>query len=264
MRMTVIRGSAAWYALWAAIGLTSIAIGCFAFGKSDTFTKAYAITEVKKGYGITGTGLRPIYPKGYSCSPLTSLYASMRDVDGTRRDEPHSGVDGGRFGDAVLAPADGTVKAVWRANWGWGEEGALIIRHSREDLNLLTDPPFYYSEFDHLRYEDVVRLKEGQRVRRGDRIGTVDRPGGKRKYLPEVHWEVHEVQDDSAIKWKVGKYGTQVWTNKASQIIDPLYLLSQNAAPDARNGVTITPFEPSIDYSAFRGFTYILPCRREN
>jgi len=264
MGTTVIRTSAIWHGLVSAIRLTLIAIAWLVLCKDDMFKKAYGITETKKGYGITGTGLRPIYPSGYSCSPLTSLYASMLDVDGTRREEPHSGVDGGRFGDAVLAPADGTVKAVWRANWGWGEEGALIIRHSREDLNLLTGAPFYYSEFDHLRYEEVVRLKEGQRVRRGDRIGTVDHPGGKRKYLPEVHWEVHEVKDDSAIKWKVGKYGTQVWTNEASEIIDPLYLLSQNAAPGVRNGVTITPFDPSIDYSAFRGFTYILPCRREN
>lgn len=264
MGTTVIRTSAIWHRLLSAIRLTLIAIAWLVLCKDDMFKKAYGITETNKGYGITGTGLRPIYPSGYSCSPLTSLYASMLDVDGTRREEPHSGVDGGRFGDAVLAPADGTVKAAWRANWGWGEEGALIIRHSREDLNLLTGAPFYYSEFDHLRYEDVVRLKEGQRVRRGDRIGTVDHPGGKRKYLPEVHWEVHEVKDDSAINWKVGKYGTQVWRNEASEIIDPLYLLSQNAAPGVRNGVTITPFDPSIDYSAFRGFTYILPCRREN
>jgi murein DD-endopeptidase MepM/ murein hydrolase activator NlpD len=127
----------------------------------------------------------------------------MIDVDGSRRDRPHSGVDGGSLGDAILAPADGTVKAAWLANWGWGEEGALIIRHSRRDLILGAGPPFYYSEFDHLRCRDVRHFKTDQRIKRGRKIGTVDRPGGKPEYLPEVHWEVYEVTDDSAIGWKV-------------------------------------------------------------
>src|SRR4029077_15089759 len=55
-----------------------------------------------KGYGITETGLLPKYPGG--CSPLTSLYASWTDVDGTDRDEAHSGVDGGRLGWPRIPP----------------------------------------------------------------------------------------------------------------------------------------------------------------
>ena len=255
MRAPLIRARATWYGLLFAIGLILVVFSCMALRPDKTSEKGYRITE---------TGLYPVYPSGYSCSPLTSLYASYLDVDGTRRDQPHSGVDGGRLGDVILAPADGTVKAAWRANWGWGPEGALIIRHSREDLKLQDGPPFYYSEFDHLRYQDAMQFKVGQRVARGDKIGIVDRPGGKRKYLPEVHWEVHEITDDAAMKWSVGKYGTQVWTNETSELIDPLYLLSRNSAPSSRNGVTIVPFEESADYSQFRGFTYILPCRRED
>jgi hypothetical protein len=74
---------------------------------------------------------------------------------------------------------------------------------------------------------------------------------------------VHEITNDRAIKWEVGEYGTQYWTNETSQLIDPLYLLSPNAAPGFRNGVRLTPFDASADYSQFRGFTYILPCQRE-
>ena len=95
--------------------------------------------------------LTPDYPLDRDCSPLTSLFSSWDDVDGTKRDEPHSGVDGGRLGDAILAPAPGKIIAVWRANWGWGMEGALMIRHSKEDLGLTSGPDAYYSEFDHLR-----------------------------------------------------------------------------------------------------------------
>ena len=107
-----------------------------------------------KGYDITPTDLKPVYPAGYECSPLTSLYASWIDVDGSRRDEIHSGVDGGRLNDEILAPAPGTVRAVWKADWGWGREGALLIVHKREELGLRDGPAFYYSEFDHLRWDD--------------------------------------------------------------------------------------------------------------
>jgi hypothetical protein len=254
MRTPTIRGLATWSWLGVAMALTLLAIGWLALHMDRT---------AQKGYGIKETGLYPIYPSGYSCSPLTSLYASYIDVDGSRREERHSGVDGGGLGDAVLAPADATVKAIWRANWGWGEEGALLLRHSREDLGLRSGPPFYYSEFNHLRYRDVRQLHTGQRVKRGQQIAIVDRPGGKTEYLPEVHWEVYEVTDDDAIEWKVGKYGTQVWNNDESEILDPLYLLAPNGAPGLGNGVTITPFDASLDYSRFSGFTYILPCRRD-
>jgi hypothetical protein len=72
----------------------------------------------------------------------------------------------------------------------------------------------------------------------GDRkSGRSTARGGKPEYLPEVHWEVYEVIDDSAIEWKVGEYGTQVWTNEKSEIIDPRYLLSANGRPGFRDGV---------------------------
>ncbi len=118
--------------------------------------------------------MTPDYPLDRDCSPLTSLFSSWDDVDGTKRSEPHSGVDGGRLGDAILAPAPGVVIAVWRADWGWGLEGALMIRHSREDLGLTGGPDTYYSEFDHLRYDEIrnIRDRQTREARRaaGDRL----------------------------------------------------------------------------------------------
>lgn len=81
----------------------------------------------QKGYDISKTGLTPRYPSNSSCSPLTSFYASWDDVDGTRRDEPHSGVDGGRLGDPILSPAPGHVVALWQANWGWGKNKRFFL-----------------------------------------------------------------------------------------------------------------------------------------
>jgi murein DD-endopeptidase MepM/ murein hydrolase activator NlpD len=215
-----------------------------------------------KGYDITSTGLKPSYPKDYVCPPLTSLYASWIDVDGTRRKERHSGVDGGRLGDLVLAPAPGKVRRVWVADWGEGREGAVLLLHTREDLNLTDGPKFYYSEFDHLRYSDVSNLNEGQQIERGERIGQVFRPGGKSIYLPEVHFEVYEVDDDKALAWMVNARGAEFFRNPRSRLIDPLYLLSLEVRPNAQLEAPIQPFGTMRGYSEFKGFTYFLECRK--
>jgi murein DD-endopeptidase MepM/ murein hydrolase activator NlpD len=213
-----------------------------------------------KGYDIEKTGLTPVYPEGLSCSPLTSLYASWIDVDGTRRDEIHSGVDGGRLGEPVLAPAGGQVRAAWQADWGWGNEGALLIRHSRADLNLKDSAPYYYSEFDHLLWKDVKLFDKGDTIERGQRLASVSRPGGHSRYLPEVHWEVWELTDDSATTWHANKFGGRYWTNSTARLIDPLYMLNRQVLPNNDGGVQIKPYSPSNDWTSFKGFSYILPC----
>jgi murein DD-endopeptidase MepM/ murein hydrolase activator NlpD len=224
--------------------------------------KARANDRGLKGYGITATGLTPLYPEGFACSPLTSLYASWTDIDGSRRREAHSGVDGGRLGEPIYAPGPGTVVARWKADWGWGDEGALLVQHSRAGLNLKDGAPFYYSAFYHLRFDDVVGYQPGQMIARGQEIARIFRPGGKKRYLPEVHWEVWEITDPETLRWIENKHGRPDWVNKSAILIDPLYVLSRETPPNANLEVAITPFEPHKDFSAFRGFTYILPCER--
>jgi murein DD-endopeptidase MepM/ murein hydrolase activator NlpD len=231
------------------------------FGGAAMLAIANPSDEVMKGYDITPSGLSPAYPDGFRCSPLTSLYASWIDVDGSRRSEPHSGVDAGRLGEPILSPGPGTVRAAWLANWGWGSEGALIIRHTREELNLTDGAPFYYSEFDHLKYSDVRHFKEGQQIARGEKLAEVYRPGGNRNYLPEVHWEVWEIGDDDDLSWSTNKFGGEDWINESARLMDPLYLLSRNTPPGDEGKVLLTPFVRSANYDHFVGFTYILPCR---
>jgi murein DD-endopeptidase MepM/ murein hydrolase activator NlpD len=217
-----------------------------------------------KGYGMSRTGLKPRYPSDYACPPITSLYASWIDVDRTRRKQRHSGVDAGRLGDPVIAPAPAKVRRVWVADWGEGHEGAVLLLHTREDLNLTDGPKFYYSEFDHLKYSEVSNLKEGQRIERGERIGHVFRPGGKAVYLPEVHFEVYEVDDDKALAWRVNARGTEFFINPKSRLIDPLYLLSLEVRPNAHLEALIQPFETKRNDSGFKGFTYFLECRKHS
>jgi len=237
-------------------------LGVFVAANLTLQPPALGKVTVKKGYDISPTGLRPVYPADYDCSPLTSLYASWIDVDGTRRDEVHSGIDGGRIGEPVLAPAPGTVRAVWKADWQWGKEGALLVRHTREDLNLNSGAPFYYSAFYHLKYEDVKAFKVGQRIERGQKLANVFRPGGKSIYLPEVHLEVYEVSDDAALTWDTNKYGAPDWDNDSARLIDPLYLMALHAPPSDGVHVELKPFDASFNFEGFQGFSYILPCRK--
>lgn len=215
-----------------------------------------------KGYGITKTGLTPLYPAAFACSQLTSLYASWTDVDGSPRDEIHSGVDGGRLGEEILAPGPATVVAAWEADWGWGDEGALLLLHARSQLNLATGSLFYYSAFYHLRLSDVSSFAPGQRIERGQLLARVFRPGGKKRYLPEVHWEVWEVDDPGRIQWFENDEGRPDWDNDSARLIDPLYMLARETPPDLHGQVEIVPFEPGRNYGRFRGFTYILPCAK--
>lgn len=216
-----------------------------------------------KGYNIAETGLRPAYPESFDCSPLTSLYASWIDVDGREREEIHSGVDGGRLGDWVRAPGPGVIVAAWQANWGWGREGALLIKHTREGLNIQSGAPFYYSALYHLDFDEIKDFEEDEAVQRGQRLAKVFRPGGNDKYLPEVHWEVWEVESGARLEWGINRHGGKAWRNRSARLIDPLYMLSLEKPPSDDLRVAIPPFSKGRDYSAFRGFTYILPCVRK-
>lgn len=215
----------------------------------------------KKGYDISRTGLTPRYPANMRCSPLTSFYASWDDVDGTRRDQAHSGVDGGRLGEPILSPAPGHVAALWRANWGWGEEQALLLKHTAKEINLKGNPnKVYYSEFDHLNLKEPISLAHNDAIARGQRLASVFRPGGNKEYLPEVHWEVWEADEASQLTWRKNKYGGLYWHINAARLVDPLYMLSLNDVVHEDLNVDIVPYQANVDYSNFIGFTYILPC----
>jgi murein DD-endopeptidase MepM/ murein hydrolase activator NlpD len=236
-----------------------LALIAFVLNIPDSRAMTMSATH-RMGINIKPTGLYPRYPTDRDCSEFTSLYASRIDVDGSKRDQPHSGVDGGRLGEPILAPANGTIIAAWRANWGWGREGAMLIRHTREELGLKTGPRYYYTEFDHLNFDDVRVMEVGTEVERGEKLAAVFRPGGNSRYLPEVHWEVWEIGDDTASRWRTNRFGGRYWSNKTGHLIDPLYMLSLNGPLGEDGAVPIPTYDSSTNYDKFRGFTYIFAC----
>ncbi len=231
-----------------------------------TLALASMLLAEQYSFGVARPGpqhmLVPAYPDDLSCSKLTSLFGSWTDIDGSRRKKAHTGVDGGQLGEWILAPADGTIKAVWRANWGWGPEGALLIRHTRSDVNLKRGPPFYYSEFDHMDYSEIKRFKVGDRIKRGQRLARVNRPGGKRRFLPEVHWEVWEVWRDR-LRWTPNRYGAPSWINARVRLINPLSMLGPSLKASHSSLVHIRPHTACTPKAPCRGFTYILPCTKK-
>ena len=211
----------------------------------------------------SSTGYFPRYPNDSICPTLTSLYGSSANIDGTKRAKPHVGVDGGRLGDAVIAPADGHVIAIWETNSGWGIEWSVLILHAAADLNLPDKKSIYYSEFSHFRKQDLQHLRIDQTVTRGQPIGRVHYPGGDSKYPAEVHWEVYEVPDvaSSKIIWIKNELGFDTWQNDEAQPVDPLYMLSLHQGISRAGEVRITPFTTGNDYSEFKGFSYIFECK---
>lgn len=212
---------------------------------------------------VSSTGYFPRYPRDSICPTLTSLHGSSANVDGSKRENPHVGVTGGRMGDAVIAPADGHVIAIWETNFGWGIEWNVLIQHAAADLNLSDEKSIFYSEFSHFYKKDLQHLRVDQAITRGQPIGRVHFPGGNPKYHAEVHWEVYEVPDiaSSKIIWIKNESGFDIWQNNKARPVDPLYMLSLHQGISSAGEVRIVPFTTGNDYSEFKGFSYIFECK---
>lgn len=99
---------------------------------------------------------------GYRISPFTGLK------------EFHRGIDiATRMGTPIIAPADGTVTYA-RINGGLGK--CMVIKHG---YGMVT-------RYGHLK---EYLVKEGTRVKRGDKIALAGNTG--RSTAPHLHYEVH-------------------------------------------------------------------------
>ena len=110
--------------------------------------------------------------------PITGVYGSQRILNGKPR-RPHFGVDiAPGAGTPVHAPAPGIVALAEPDLYYSG--GTVIIDHGHGVSSLLM----------HMASVDVIA---GQRVKRGDRIGTVGATG--RASGPHVDWRINWFQE---------------------------------------------------------------------
>ncbi len=192
-----------------------------------------------------------------SCGKISSGYSDLRDLDGTLRDRPHTGIDLGEIGDTVIAPAHGRILAIWSVDHGWGRDWNLLILHKATDLNLPETGHVYLSEFNHLQRRDMPHLYVGEELQRGRPIGRVRHPGDNRKFRGEVHLEVYKLSESrlSETRWLKEK-GLRYWWNGDAELIDPLWMLTRN---NAETGV-VALFDPETQDRRFSGFVYPLLC----
>jgi murein DD-endopeptidase MepM/ murein hydrolase activator NlpD len=78
----------------------------------------------------------------------------------------------------AIATADGTVSKFYSAANSYGCGNGITIKH-RGGL---------YSSYCHL--EAVANLRKGQRVKRGDVVGTVGSSGTAPRRMPHIHFEL--------------------------------------------------------------------------
>lgn len=216
-----------------------------------------------KGYGADPTGLLPRYPRDSVCPALRSLHGSGVGAMGSGQHERQSGVVGGRFGDAVIAPAGGKITALWETDTGWGKEWAVLISHTARDLNASEAGVSYLSEFSHFELWDVQDHRIGSRIRRGQKIGIVRHPGGNKDHPAGVRWQVYEAPVGAArqLRWVGNRYGGEDWVHDAARPIDPLFMLSRNQRKNTAGPVDLVPYTKGNDYSDYIGFTYIFECK---
>lgn len=87
-------------------------------------------------------------------------------------------------GTSVIAAAPGTIERIYRSETGGN---SLYVRSpDRETI-------FYYAHLD----QYAPGLKEGQKVRRGQRLGTVGTTGNAAPDAPHLHFAIMRTTDDS-------------------------------------------------------------------
>ncbi|MFL5262294.1 MAG: M23 family metallopeptidase [Anaeromyxobacteraceae bacterium] len=117
----------------------------------------------------------PLFAKGFALprrAPITAHFGEERTMNETKRSQ-HYGTDlAGRVGDPVVAANDGEVALV-RDCWASGL--SVVVSHGAGT----------YTTYFHL---SRAAVREGERVRRGQRLGLVGRSG--RVTGPHLHWGV--------------------------------------------------------------------------
>lgn len=128
-----------------------------------------------------------------ACAPsarIISGFGDLRDGEGKPRERPHSGVDvWGNRGDPVLAGASGGVVAIGDEPSGLSYPTCgkyVVIQH--DVANALIAPTTTYCHFS------SIRVKQGDLVNRGDRIGSIGTTGWRSQPtttgFEHVHWEL--------------------------------------------------------------------------
>ena len=162
---------------WATLAL----VLCVAFAHFCVrILPADAPDERSISVGTTSIGDGPLLipVEGDPSSLLVDTFTQAR-AEGARR---HDAIDiMAARGRAVLAVADGRIERI-----RWSDRGGqTIYQRSGDGAHV-----YYYAHLDGYAPD----LKEGQAVRRGQRLATVGSSGNADPAGPHLHFEVHEME----------------------------------------------------------------------
>lgn len=141
--------------------------------------------------GLIATGLTAVFPKGVTCAPVSSPFASRTRYDGSLRAKRadfgrHGGMDLSlRIGTPILAIYNGTVINKRHGNRLIGIE--MVVRQSPADTGLKV---WTFTTYKH--FSRMPKVNVGEKVKRGEIIGLSGNTGttgghfGKRGY-PHLH-----------------------------------------------------------------------------
>jgi murein DD-endopeptidase MepM/ murein hydrolase activator NlpD len=122
----------------------------------------------------------------------------------------------GDLGDPVFSIANGFVKFAGMTSVGFGN--AVLIEH------MLPDGKKIWSQYAHL---DQVLVVDGQRVSRGQQVGTIGKTGGFTN--AHLHFEIR-IKDLPVDSWQVSS-----WNTVLENYIDPINILPEMPRDETNN-----------------------------
>jgi len=162
--------------LWGGIAL--VLLLCIAFAQHcvrivPADAPVRSVTSAPQAASGDGALLIPV--EGVPASALTDTFTQAR-AGGAR---PHDAIDiMAARGRAVLAAADGRIEKIF-----WSEAGGRTLYERAPDGRTV----YYYAHLDGY----APGLREGQVVRRGQRIATVGSTGNADPAAPHLHFAVN-------------------------------------------------------------------------
>lgn len=181
---------------------------------------------------ITASGLTPVFPSEFECTPIASPFASPARFDGSlRRGDRFGGLHGGidlslPENTPLLAIASGEVIA--RGEGGQLEGIFLWLRHAPAD----TGRAFWvFSKYQHLSV--LPDLKEGDRVQAGQVIalsGKTGTVGGHYGTAGYAHLHLSTFYGPNAEYTRKGMFNSMVQGQDA--VLDDPLILFLGAAND--------------------------------
>ena len=191
-----------------------------------------------------------IYPAGVNCPKIGSDYHDNVDIDGMPRKPGHTGIDiVAELDYPIIAPADGTVVITGHRE----TSGNRIVIYHGEDA----DGMHVFTFYGHM---NSIEVKEEQKIKRAQRIGTIGNTGSNmpRSRAPHLHFEVL-VSNSGSYSIRDGL----VYYRSRRQLVSPHeYWLRESEASGLEDKIIITQFVDGKVYppKPIR-FTYPVSCR---